>query len=673
MKIGKNALRAVFCLALVLTVIFALASCDAVGDTIDKILGREEGHEHSYVATEIQGDCEKKGYTQYTCECGYTYKGEETDYAHAWYTKLGKTPTCTEKGHNEYSICLKCGYSTYQELAALGHDYEEKVTRFPTPLTVGVMSNMCSQCGLHEDTPIDAVTFTLPGIADALKSYIGNNKTVINARDTEIIHITETKTGDTSTYNKEYTAIKVAYLEINGQGENLYANIHFEIGTATYNTLEEGAMPTFESETDVSIIVNGEDVAVAVTKNGQESQESYKLSEIFYQTVASKIGISYELITDIMYVLTEENDSLALLGSLLGRVDTAALSNAITAFAETLIDKDGGTCTLDFNNVADILLPLKDKTVAALIDEAYGAGTMDKVENFLLSLPNMKVRDVISKVEKFAEETGADLDELYKLINYIVYTVSGNGFNVESEVISMYDNTVIEVIAELSGSDAGALAGDVTTIISEVVNAVKTNDVDGIYNLVAYGDANYTENDKKYSIIDTVCGVIGEFNNVIGITWTADDNGEIAYVDAYFAGILPVSVNYNYTLTDSGFTALLDVAYNNIIVSISVMENAENTLAANVNVYEDTEKNPKNAVFVGTLTYSDNGIEGKVIDFTGRYGDDVEFTCIMTAVETENGLDVTFNIDGVTVTVHDCEYVENSGSDSPAVPENGTL
>ena len=57
MKIGKNALRAVFCLALVLTVIFALASCDAVGDTIDKILGREEGHEHSYVATEIQGDC----------------------------------------------------------------------------------------------------------------------------------------------------------------------------------------------------------------------------------------------------------------------------------------------------------------------------------------------------------------------------------------------------------------------------------------------------------------------------------------------------------------------------------------------------------------------------------------------------------------------------------------
>ena len=92
-----------------------------------------------------------------------------------------------------------------------------------------------------------------------------------------------------------------------------------------------------------------------------------------------------------------------------------------------------------------------------------------------------------------------------------------------------------------------------------------------------------------------------------------------------------------------------------------------------MNVYEGTEKNPENAVFVGALTYSDNGIEGKVIDFTGRYGDDVEFTCIMTAVETENGLDVTCNIDGVTVTVHDCEYVENSGSDSPAVPENGTL
>ena len=33
----------------------------------------------------------------------------------------GLDPTCTEKGHNEYDTCSRCDYTTYQELAALGH------------------------------------------------------------------------------------------------------------------------------------------------------------------------------------------------------------------------------------------------------------------------------------------------------------------------------------------------------------------------------------------------------------------------------------------------------------------------------------------------------------------------------------------------------------------------
>ena len=37
-----------------------------------------------------------------------------------------KTPTCTEIGWNAYDTCSRCDYTTYQELATLGHNYSEE-------------------------------------------------------------------------------------------------------------------------------------------------------------------------------------------------------------------------------------------------------------------------------------------------------------------------------------------------------------------------------------------------------------------------------------------------------------------------------------------------------------------------------------------------------------------
>ena len=671
MKNNKRIFRITLCVVLALITVFSLASCDKITDTIDKILGK---HEHSYTATVTDGDCESKGYITYTCECGDSYK-EETDYNHAWYIYAPKEPTCTEKGYDVNKTCLKCGYTVKLEIAALGHDYEEKVTRFPTPLSVGLMSKICAQCGAHEDTPIDAVTFTMPGIADTLKSFIGNNKTVINARDTEIIHINEIHSGSDVTYEKQYTAVKVAYIEINGEGESLYANVHLEIGTATYDTLEEGAVPTFESESDISVIVNGESVAVAVTKNGESSSENYNLTDMFYQSLASELGISYEMLTEIVYVLNEESDALAILmgaiNSTAAATDGADLSGIAQAIIDGFVDIDGNNYKVDFTNLSDLLAALKDKTVADLIDDAYGAGTMAKVEDFMLSLPNLKIRDVVARVETFAKESGADIDELYKLVNYVVYIVGGTDFNIESEIIKRYDSTVIEVVAELTGADANTLATDFVNGINEVINVVKTSGIDGIYNLVKYGDKDYSENGEIYSIIDTVSGVIGGLNDCINVTWRTDESGKTVYADAEISNIIPIKIHFNYALTDGTFTSSLDVTGGGVIVSIAATGNPENDVfGATVDVYKEDNQTYDCLVFSGTLTYINNGEDGKVIEFKGYEDDELVALIRMTAVATENGFNVTYDIEGITVTLRDTEYIENGGTNDSGVPEN---
>ncbi len=38
-----------------------------------------------------------------------------------------KEPTCLESGFEAYDYCENCGYTTYQELPSLGHDYQERV------------------------------------------------------------------------------------------------------------------------------------------------------------------------------------------------------------------------------------------------------------------------------------------------------------------------------------------------------------------------------------------------------------------------------------------------------------------------------------------------------------------------------------------------------------------
>ena len=66
-----------------------------------------------------------------------------------------QAPTCTKKGWNAYDACGRegCGYTTYQELDALGHSYEARTVQ-PTCTKKGYTLHTCVRC---KDRYTDAV------------------------------------------------------------------------------------------------------------------------------------------------------------------------------------------------------------------------------------------------------------------------------------------------------------------------------------------------------------------------------------------------------------------------------------------------------------------------------------------------------------------------------------
>lgn len=97
--------------------------------------------------TATQPTCTEKGFTTYTCSCGFSYQTDEVDAkGHSfggWTTEA--EPNCIETGL-EKRVCSSCGETEENELPANGHNYNSVVTA-PTCTEIGFTTYTCSVCG----------------------------------------------------------------------------------------------------------------------------------------------------------------------------------------------------------------------------------------------------------------------------------------------------------------------------------------------------------------------------------------------------------------------------------------------------------------------------------------------------------------------------------------------
>ena len=136
-----------------------------IGSENSKLTGAtiHYNHVHDYTqfpATTVNATCTKRGYTEYTCIFGETYREVLPALGHIIGDNAVVTqPTCTQQGYTT-STCSLCGATvTTDYVAALGHNYSGPVSTVdPTCTKKGYTGNTCTRCGdVEKKTMLDAL------------------------------------------------------------------------------------------------------------------------------------------------------------------------------------------------------------------------------------------------------------------------------------------------------------------------------------------------------------------------------------------------------------------------------------------------------------------------------------------------------------------------------------
>ena len=110
-------------------------------------------------------DCTNAAVYYKSCEhCGITHDSEIFTHGdplgHNLVHHDAKAATCTEHGWNEYDTCSRCDYTTYSEIDALSHVFDEwYVEKQPTDREKGIEKRLCKNCDYFETRELDMIEY----------------------------------------------------------------------------------------------------------------------------------------------------------------------------------------------------------------------------------------------------------------------------------------------------------------------------------------------------------------------------------------------------------------------------------------------------------------------------------------------------------------------------------
>ncbi|MCD7775379.1 MAG: FIVAR domain-containing protein [Clostridiales bacterium] len=120
-------------------------TCSVCGETYTEAI---PAIGHNYEAVVTPPTCTEGGYTTYTCKnCGDSYVADKTEaIGHTWDEGVVTDPTCTAQGYTTYTCTVCQATSTGDYVEATGHSYEDVVTE-PTCTEGGYTTHTCTVCG----------------------------------------------------------------------------------------------------------------------------------------------------------------------------------------------------------------------------------------------------------------------------------------------------------------------------------------------------------------------------------------------------------------------------------------------------------------------------------------------------------------------------------------------
>ena len=532
--------------ALIVACVFALASC--------------KKHKHDYQAEVVPATCTEAGATVYTCECGDTYsEAGEAALGHVMSKKKGIEPTCVKDGCEDYQECTRCGYTDKIVIPATGHSFYVDSIEYPTPGSNGTKELVCSTCRKSVSEEIVATSFIIPSATDLIATLIGELAVTVHLDD-DTVFITSAEYSDNS-YGKDYAdfyAIQVGDAELSNKDGVLQGYVLFELGTAHYeyaNGYNSSTPTDFTTFIELSLYLEGDALSYEITLGEEVQEDEVDINEVWFNTIGQMTGLTYNDLMGISYAYSEFTELIPQLESLLTALTEIELPKINEDFGESFVELFGlfGDSILtvsdgengnkiyrtNIQSVNVLLDEIEGKTLTDLLDTMFGEGSAESLGEFMVSLPEREVKDIINAAIEFAEAAEVDVNSVYEFIDLVVALAAKDAdFNIQKLIDDYSDVCLAEILAgsmaEDPEFDKKEFIDELKGQIEETIGMIFENDVDSLYNIITFGDANYIPEgeEEAFSITANIRELTKSLDSVYYLEYTLDSEGN------------PVSANF---------------------------------------------------------------------------------------------------------------------------------
>ncbi len=264
--------------------------CSVCKDEIERKIIEIPMQDHRYVKRVIAPTCTEKGYTEYTCKCGDSYKDSYVDArghrAGAAAIENRVDATCTEKGHYELvKYCFVCENEIERktiEIPMQDHRYVKRVIR-PTCTEEGYTEYTC-KCGLgYKENYVAALGHHIESHSAQAPTYtdIGWEAYESCFRCDYTTYKELPALGLAERFKEELKAINAESLE--GKYNEITSALR------TYNSLSDSEKETVSAEYSVLVAMVEEynDLAESINNAHYDSISSFVITLIDYMDVFS--------------------------------------------------------------------------------------------------------------------------------------------------------------------------------------------------------------------------------------------------------------------------------------------------------------------------------------------------------------------------------------------------
>ena len=453
------------------------------------------------------------------------------------YTATVTNPTCTEKGYTTHKCSCGDSYVDTYVNAKGQHDYASKITKYPSAFEAGARELKCTACGDTVVESIDALSASIPNASEILLAALNGAKYTLDASESELIYIEEANGVE---IGSEKIALKIAELVLDGTGEAAVGHLKLEVGRVE----EENGVVTYDSAFACYVYVNGDAISAEITPPNNQPKETYdfSLNEEFYKALADQCGVDVEELIAGQYIQNELQKYLPVLGELFAEMPTISATfieelNAIAAlvgeqiFAAETAEDGSTTYTLNIAALKEFLAVVEGKTVGEILDDVYGEGSGDALLAFISALPDKTVGEIVDAAIALTENYEIPVEDTYYLVNFIVYSVTGDAeFDVETLIDTYYEWTLLDVVAEISEMPDDAAAEFKASFKEQLVGMatmILGSTVDDLFNMFAPVDPEA----DPISLIENIKALIDMVGGLVSLDIVVDVNGAFDHLD----------------------------------------------------------------------------------------------------------------------------------------------